>query len=377
MSNVLEDSLFVSQNKKFDEIQSIVRQFSAEYVGNSIIKDNIFAVIQNYARKKEIALELLRYPIHDDELWALTFLKQDTIFVCVNTALPLCKQFFAAAHELYHIYCYVENADQSYIKNGSMLDSATGDETGRTQEDLEANAFAGLLLMPDQLLHEQILLYGLDKDLVTVDSVLMLMDMFAMPYKAVVLRLFESGNISHQQAEKLLEVGSADVMERVSLTGKAKRWQLDGKGTESFGTLLEKVEYNRQHEYLTESRENEDVAYAMERERREEEKMYSAIQQGAGRKAIEAVRADSSMQMKTILAELNMEQFRRVPLYECYMADEITEEQYHAEVLDYEEAHRKLNEQLTAIMENEGGRIVVQFKYEQSIQDAVRALHTD
>lgn len=84
MSNVLEDSLFVSQNKKFDEIQSIVRQFSAEYVGNSIIKDNIFAVIQNYARKKEIALELLRYPIHDDELWALTFLKQDTIFVCVN-----------------------------------------------------------------------------------------------------------------------------------------------------------------------------------------------------------------------------------------------------------------------------------------------------
>ena len=54
----------------------------------------------------------------------------------------------------------------------------------------------------------------------------------------------------------------------------------------------------------------------------------------------------------SILAELNMEQFRRVPLYESYMADEITEEQYQAEVLDYEEAHRKLNKQLTAIMEN-------------------------
>ena len=40
MKNVLKDSLFVSQNKKFDEIQSIVRQFLAEYVGNSIIKDN-------------------------------------------------------------------------------------------------------------------------------------------------------------------------------------------------------------------------------------------------------------------------------------------------------------------------------------------------
>ena len=41
MNNVLEDSLFVSQNRKFDGMQSIVRQFSAEYVGNSIIKDNI------------------------------------------------------------------------------------------------------------------------------------------------------------------------------------------------------------------------------------------------------------------------------------------------------------------------------------------------
>ena len=94
------------------------------------------------------------------------------------------------------------------------------------------------------------------------------------------------------------------------------------------------------------------VIDAMEGEHQEEEKMYSAIQQGNGRKAIEAERAESSMQMKTILAELNMEQFRRVPLYESYMADEITEEQYHAEVLDYEEAHRKLNEQLTSIMEN-------------------------
>lgn len=59
MNNVLEDSLFVSQTKKFDEIQSIVRQFSAEYVGNSVIKDNIFAVIQNYARKLFVLLHFL------------------------------------------------------------------------------------------------------------------------------------------------------------------------------------------------------------------------------------------------------------------------------------------------------------------------------
>ena len=74
MNNVLEDSLFVSQNKKFDEIQSI-------------IKDNIFAVIQNYARKKlrgsGFAVQSMMMNMGVD------FLKADTIFVCVNTALPL------------------------------------------------------------------------------------------------------------------------------------------------------------------------------------------------------------------------------------------------------------------------------------------------
>lgn len=94
------------------------------------------------------------------------------------------------------------------------------------------------------------------------------------------------------------------------------------------------------------------VMDALELEHLEEEKLAAAIQQGAGRKVIEAVRAEKSVQMKSVLAELNMEQFRRVPLYESYMADEITKEQYCAELLDYEEAHRKLNEQLTAIMED-------------------------
>ena len=54
MNNVLKDSLFVSQNRKFDEIQSVVRQFSAEYVGNSIIKDNIFAVYRTMQERKKL-----------------------------------------------------------------------------------------------------------------------------------------------------------------------------------------------------------------------------------------------------------------------------------------------------------------------------------
>ena len=145
-----------------------------------------------------------------------------------------------------------------------MLDSDTANETGKTQEDVEANAFAGLLLMPDQLLSNQIDLFGIDKDDMDTDSVLSLMDMFAIPYKATVLRLYESNCIKRHKAEELFRVTAEDVARRVELTGKAKRWQLDGSGTESFGTLLEKADYNTEHDYLTESREKEDWKYISE-----------------------------------------------------------------------------------------------------------------
>ena len=84
-----------------------------------------------------------------------TFVKKGTIFLCVNTELPMCKQIFATAHELYHIHCYAEDINTSTITSGSLLDSKTVDEVAATQEDLEANAFAGLLLMPDASVIEQ------------------------------------------------------------------------------------------------------------------------------------------------------------------------------------------------------------------------------
>lgn len=261
MKSVLEECLYQSQPRRYEQLSEETRQFGTIYCGDSIVKDNIFAVIENYARKKEIVLEILRFPVQDEELWAMTFLKKGTIFVCVNSKLTLCKQFFAAAHELYHIYRYVEDADQSYIKRGSMLDSDSANESGASEEDIEANAFAGLLLMPEQLLINQMKLFGIDADSMDIDSVLLLMDMFAMPYKAVLLRLYECKCITLPQADFLLGISSKEIQKRVELTGRAKRWQLDGSGTEAFGTLLEKMDYNSEHHYLTESREQEDRRY--------------------------------------------------------------------------------------------------------------------
>ena len=149
MNDVLKESLYKKEPSRFEVVRRITKDFSEKYCGKIIIGNSIFGVVENYSRKKELSLEILRYPFRDDELWAFTFVKKGTIFLCVNSDLAMCKQFFAAAHELYHIHCYAEDTDRSTIASGSLVNSNTVDDTAKTQEDMEANAFAGLLLMSD------------------------------------------------------------------------------------------------------------------------------------------------------------------------------------------------------------------------------------
>ena len=261
MGNVFEESLFSKQPKQFEKIDEQARAFAANYCGSTIIRDSIFRIAANYARKRELSLEILRYPFMDDELWAFTFLKKGMLFLCINSGLAICKQIFAAAHELYHIHCYAEDIAPDTIASGSLLDSKTVDELAVSQEDLEANAFAGLLLMPDGILDEQLKLYGITGETISIDDVLTLMELFALPYKAVVLRLAENRNITAAKAKELLTMDASFVSERIMLTGKALGWQQNTRGLLYFGSLLDNMEYNSENELLTDSRKESDRKY--------------------------------------------------------------------------------------------------------------------
>ena len=261
MADVIDQILFSKQNKRFQEVEKIAQTVSLLYSGNSMIRDSIFSVVTNYARKNEIPIEILRYPFHDDELWEFTFLKKGTIFICINSGLSLCKQIFATAHELYHIYCFGEDTDQNTIRSGSLLKGETVDDAVGNQEELEANAFAGLILMPTKAVRDQLEMLGINEKHISLDDILVLMDIFAMPYKACVLRLYECGVLSTAKAKEYYTTEWKNIQSRISLTGRAKGGQINGNGTELFGSLLDDFAFNCEHEFLTESREKSDQAY--------------------------------------------------------------------------------------------------------------------
>ena len=267
MSDIFAESLYIKQHKQFEKISGQSKAFAANYCGHTIIKESIFGIVSNYAKRRELVLEVLRYPFKDTELWSFTFVKKDTIFLCVNSELPLCKQIFATAHELYHIHCYAEDINTNTITNGSLLDSKTFDEAAASQEDLEANAFAGLLLMPDANLTEQIKIFDISKENINVDDVLILMDLFAVPYKAVVLRLAECEIITEEKARELLQVDAAYISMRIKLTGKAEQWQQHTKYLIRYGSLQDNLTFNSEHDLLIESREESDKTFLEEIEK--------------------------------------------------------------------------------------------------------------
>ena len=104
MCKVLDNSLYIKDYKRYIKISECVTRFNSVYNKNNIIQDDIFNVIENYVIHHDMPFELLRFPIRDEELCACTFIRQGRMFVMINSALPLSKQIFAAAHELYHIH---------------------------------------------------------------------------------------------------------------------------------------------------------------------------------------------------------------------------------------------------------------------------------
>ena len=244
MSSFLDGVLYSADRKRFEQIKDIAAGFAQRYIGHNIIQDDIFSLIENYTKAKDICLEWIKLPIEDQELCACTFIRGGRIFVMLNSRLPFSKQIFAAAHELYHIWFYLEDKDSDLVSAGSILKSQTIDEGTTEQEEMEANAFAGLLLVPEADLFQQMHLYGINKDHIGVYDVLVLMDIFAVPYKAMVLRLMEEQIISKETAYDLIDISSEDIRKQIMITGKAKRWAICPTGSEKLGSIMENLSAN-------------------------------------------------------------------------------------------------------------------------------------
>mgnify|MGYP001230986343 CR=1 FL=1 len=200
--------------KEFGEIEAKVRAKLGEKLKtHRVLREEVLELIQQEAT-------LLKYPIKDNELCAFVCKKKDRVFVYINTFIPREKQVFAAAHELYHIWYDQDKLNQTEILNDQVLENKTDDIN-----ELKANLFAALLLVPAEVLNNEIISRGIQKDSLKIEDIVRLMALFYVPFKTIVRRLFEIEFIDDKKMREFLTVPDRDPQAGVMLV--RKRLQLN------------------------------------------------------------------------------------------------------------------------------------------------------
>lgn len=172
-----------------------------------ILKDEIFKILAE-------ASVLIQYPIEDQELCGFVCYKGNSIFCFINSYIPLEKQIFAGAHELYHIWFEQEMLS----RGGELLKSIVIDsESLQPKNEIMANRFAAMLLVPKDVLRNELFNFKVSENNLQLSHIVRLMDLFGVPYKAMVRRLLEIEFISE---EKCLELLNEDSVSEAKLIQK-------------------------------------------------------------------------------------------------------------------------------------------------------------
>ena len=203
-----------------------------------LLRDGIFALLEQYCT-------VLYYPQEneDNDGCHVKRLVNNKIvnFVFINTHKSIEKQVFTAAHELGHI-----------LDLSDFLEKKCPDYNVE-MEEISMNKFAALLLMPENFfskeLQNNLKKYCTEEGQISLDNLikfsLYLMDLFFVPFKAVIIRLFELDYLSKNVAEKILSDNNVlnKINDYIKLLGyKRLGIRSDKKSIKDFAEILEKAE---------------------------------------------------------------------------------------------------------------------------------------
>jgi Zn-dependent peptidase ImmA (M78 family) len=202
------------------------------------LRDGIFALLEKYCT-------VLYYPQENEEndgCHVKRLVNNEIVnFVFINTHKSIEKQVFTAAHELGHILNL-----SNFLKN-------TCPDFDQKLDEIAMNKFAALLLLPEDSfskeLQNNLKNYSTEDEKISLDELiklsLYLMDFFFVPFKSVIIRMFELGYLSQDIAEEIIKDKST--LEKINdyiknLGYKRLGIRSEKKSIKDFAELLERAE---------------------------------------------------------------------------------------------------------------------------------------
>lgn len=114
----------------------------------------------------------------------------------LNSSVPTDCRVFAAAHELYHIWFERKEG----VIAGSDIDHSDNDRTEQM-----ADRFATEFLVNEKLLKGAVRTYTKNSGFFSLEDILRLSELFTVPYKTMVRRLYENGLLTFDQQQEYLQ----------------------------------------------------------------------------------------------------------------------------------------------------------------------------
>jgi len=171
---------------------------------------NVIQIVRPLFEKKKYLL--IEMPFKNKEIGALCYRGDYCGYIFLNSALSKVNISFALCHEIYHIF-YQE---QQLKKEVELYMNSHYFEQ---KEELLANLFAGILLMPEQSFKSMFRKFSSEnsKDDTNISLLAKLMNYFEVPYMAVFIRCYELELLQDgDDLKNLLLVNSEQILEEFS-----------------------------------------------------------------------------------------------------------------------------------------------------------------
>lgn len=148
-------------------------------------------------------------PFKDKEIGAICY-KEDTFgYTILNSSLPKVNENFALAHEIFHVF-YQDKL------LGKKIELYMNEHYLEYQEEMSANLFAGILLMPTPSFIEMYRKFKEEEAEEDSDITVFckLMSYFEVPYMAAVIRAYELELLPDGEILKILLEAEGKVIEQ-------------------------------------------------------------------------------------------------------------------------------------------------------------------
>ena len=213
-----------------EEMEEKIRSFCS-FAGISNDKEllNIMQIVRpSFQKKGYLIIEL---PFCDQEIGALCYKGDALGYIVLNTSLPKVNVNFALCHELYHVL-YQKTDFRTKVEFAN-------DDHYTHEEEVAANLFAGLLLMPTSGFRCMFQKFHAESENNERDTVFRLMNYYQVPYMAVLVRCFELELLEESDISKmLLEISADDIK-----NGFSRLWLDESILNPSYRDDYDKLEY--------------------------------------------------------------------------------------------------------------------------------------